>query len=72
MLSDREKQVLDLMLAGHTATKDIAFQMKLSPRTVEIYRGGLMHQKCLRPHPQSADELQRDVSSYFSIPCWIA
>ncbi len=43
MLSDREKQVLDLMLAGHTATKDIAYQMKLSPRTVEIYRGGLLH-----------------------------
>ncbi len=43
MLSEREKQVLNLMLAGHTATKDIAHEMGLSPRTVEIYRGGLMH-----------------------------
>ncbi len=44
-LTDRERQVLELKVAGHTATKDIAFQMKLSPRTVEIYRGGLIPER---------------------------
>jgi two-component system, LuxR family, response regulator FixJ len=40
-LSRRERQVLDGLLAGHP-NKIIAFDLGISPRTVEIYRANLM------------------------------
>src|SRR5882757_9822684 len=40
-LSNRERQVLDGLVAG-SANKNIAFDLGISPRTVEIYRANLM------------------------------
>lgn len=40
-LSPREKSVLDGLVAGKT-NKVIAFELNISPRTVEIYRAGVM------------------------------
>ena len=40
-LSTRERQVLDGLVAGH-ANKVIAFNLGISPRTVEIYRANVM------------------------------
>lgn len=40
-LSAREKQVLDGLVAGHP-NKTIAFDLGISPRTVEIYRANVM------------------------------
>ena len=40
-LSDRERQVLDGLVAGH-ANKTIAHELGISPRTVEVYRAHLM------------------------------
>jgi two-component system response regulator FixJ len=40
-LSARERQVLDGLVAGH-ANKVIAYDLGISPRTVEVYRANLM------------------------------
>jgi two-component system response regulator FixJ len=40
-LSERERQVLEGLLAGH-ANKTIAHDLGISPRTVEVYRANLM------------------------------
>jgi two-component system response regulator FixJ len=40
-LSARERQVLDGLVAGH-ANKTIAYDLGISPRTVEVYRANLM------------------------------
>lgn len=40
-LSAREKQVLDGLIAGH-ANKVIAYDLGISPRTVEVYRANVM------------------------------
>jgi two-component system response regulator FixJ len=40
-LSGREREVLEGLVAGH-ANKQIAFDLGISPRTVEIYRANLM------------------------------
>jgi two-component system response regulator FixJ len=40
-LSNREVQVLDGLVAGH-ANKVIAYDLGISPRTVEVYRANLM------------------------------
>lgn len=40
-LSERERQVLDGLVAGH-ANKVIAHALGISPRTVEVYRANLM------------------------------
>jgi len=40
-LSERERQVLDGLLAGHP-NKTIAYDLGISPRTVEIYRAHVM------------------------------
>ena len=40
-LSNRERQVLEGLVAGK-ANKMIAFDLGISPRTVEIYRANLM------------------------------
>jgi two-component system, LuxR family, response regulator FixJ len=40
-LSDRERQVLKGVVAGQ-ANKTSAFELGISPRTVEVYRAGLM------------------------------
>src|SRR5262249_33217328 len=41
VLSNRERDVLEGLVAGH-ANKQIAFDLGISPRTVEIYRANLM------------------------------
>lgn len=41
LLSERELQVLKGVVAGQ-ANKTIAFELGISPRTVEVYRAGLM------------------------------
>ena len=41
LLSARERQVLDGLVLGH-ANKVIAFELGISPRTVEIYRANVM------------------------------
>ena len=40
-LSERERQVLEGLIAGHP-NKTIAYDLGISPRTVEIYRANLM------------------------------
>jgi two-component system response regulator FixJ len=40
-LSARERQVLDGLVAGH-ANKVIAYDLEISPRTVEVYRANVM------------------------------
>jgi two-component system response regulator FixJ len=40
-LSNRERQVLERIVAGQ-ANKIIAFELGISPRTVEVYRASLM------------------------------
>ena len=40
-LSQRERQVLDGLVAGH-ANKVIAYDLGISPRTVEVYRANVM------------------------------
>jgi two-component system response regulator FixJ len=40
-LSEREREVLDRLVAGK-ANKVIAFELGISPRTVEVYRANLM------------------------------
>jgi two-component system response regulator FixJ len=40
-LSERERQVLDGLIAGH-ANKTIAHDLGISPRTVEVYRANVM------------------------------
>lgn len=40
-LSNRERQVLEGLVAG-LPNKNIAFELKISPRTVEIYRANVM------------------------------
>ena len=41
LLSNREREVLEGLVAGH-ANKRIAFDLGISPRTIEIYRANLM------------------------------
>ena len=40
-LTPRERDVLDLLVAGHP-NKVVAFKLDISPRTVEVHRGRLM------------------------------
>lgn len=55
-LSEREIQVLERVVAG-LANKTIAFELGISPRTVEVYRAGLMG----KMHARSLAELVRMV-----------
>jgi two-component system response regulator FixJ len=41
LLSNRERDVLEGLVAGHP-NKTIAYDLGISPRTVEVYRAGLM------------------------------
>jgi two-component system response regulator FixJ len=49
-LSERERQVLKGVVAGQ-ANKTIAFELGISPRTVEVYRAGLMSKMQARSLP---------------------
>ncbi len=40
-LTERERQVHDLVVAGHSS-KEIAYELGLSPRTIEIHRGHIL------------------------------
>ena len=53
-LSERERQVLDGLVAGK-ANKVIAYDLGISPRTVEIYRANVM----TKMHAKSLSELVR-------------
>jgi two-component system, LuxR family, response regulator FixJ len=46
-LSERERQVLDGLIAGHP-NKTIAHDLGISPRTVEVYRANLMAKMAAR------------------------
>ncbi|MBL8597309.1 MAG: response regulator transcription factor FixJ [Devosia sp.] len=50
-LSDRERQVLRGVVAGHP-NKTIAADLGISPRTVEVYRAGLMAKMQARSLPE--------------------
>lgn len=50
-LSERERQVLEGVVAGHP-NKTIAFELGISPRTVEVYRAGLMSKMQARSLPE--------------------
>jgi DNA-binding NarL/FixJ family response regulator len=41
-LTERERQVLERLCHGFTS-KEIARELQLSPRTVDVYRGSLLH-----------------------------
>ena len=49
-LSERERQVLKGVVAGQ-ANKTIAFDLGISPRTVEVYRAGLMNKMQVKSLP---------------------
>lgn len=53
-LSHRERQVLDGLVAGHP-NKVIAYNLQISPRTIEIYRANVM----AKMHASSLSELVR-------------
>ena len=53
-LSSRERDVLKGLVAGH-ANKQIAFDLGISPRTIEIYRANLM----TKMHAASLSDLVR-------------
>lgn len=53
-LTERERQVLDLIVAGR-ANKVIAYELKISPRTVELHRARVMD----KMHVRSVAELVR-------------
>jgi two-component system, LuxR family, response regulator FixJ len=50
LLSERERQVLQGVVAGQP-NKAIAFELGISPRTVEVYRAGLMGKMQARSLP---------------------
>ena len=50
-LSDRERQVLKGVVAGQP-NKTIASELGISPRTVEVYRAGLMAKMQARSLPE--------------------
>ncbi|HQZ13597.1 MAG TPA: response regulator FixJ [Devosia sp.] len=50
-LSERERQVLKGVIAGHP-NKTIASELGISPRTVEVYRAGLMGKMQARSLPE--------------------
>jgi two-component system response regulator FixJ len=50
LLSERERQVLSGVVAGQP-NKAIAFELGISPRTVEVYRAGLMGKMQARSLP---------------------
>jgi two-component system response regulator FixJ len=49
-LTDREREVLDLLVAGHQ-NKVIAFKLDISPRTVEVHRSRVMEKTGSRSLP---------------------
>jgi FixJ family two-component response regulator len=64
LLSGRERQVLELLSAG-CSNKEIARQLEISPRTVEIHRGNMMT-KLGAGHP--ADAVRVWIDAHLDIP----
>ena len=50
-LTAREREVLDAMVAGH-ASKEIARELGVSPRTVEVHRARVMEKMGARSVPE--------------------
>lgn len=50
-LSTRERQVLELTLAGKR-NGEIAAQLGISPRTVEVFKGRMKEKLCARSLPE--------------------
>jgi two-component system response regulator FixJ len=50
-LTDRERDVLDLLVAGHQ-NKVIAFKLDISPRTVEVHRARVLEKTGARSLPE--------------------
>jgi len=51
LLTPREKSVLDLLCKGH-ANKIVAFDLGISPRTVEMHRANALRQLQVRSLPE--------------------
>ena len=56
MLTDRQRDVFDLLIRG-LQTKDVARQLDLSPRTVEVHRAHILE----RLHASSFSQLLRQI-----------
>ena len=52
-LTDRQRQVLDMVLAGHPS-KNIAADLGISQRTVENHRAEIMHRMGVKSIPELA------------------
>ncbi|HEY6815971.1 MAG TPA: LuxR C-terminal-related transcriptional regulator [Croceibacterium sp.] len=66
LLSRREREVLEL-LSGGCSNKEIARQLAISPRTVEIHRGNMMA-KLGAGHPADAVRLWVDAQQAAGMP----
>jgi two-component system response regulator DctR len=59
-LTDREREILEQVVQGFT-TKEIARTLQLSPRTVEVHRGHILHKLGAR---NTADLVRKAVEAH--------
>ena len=64
MLTEREQEVLEQVVRGFT-TKEIAFTLQLSPRTVEVYRASVLHKLGAR---NTADLVRKAIGLTAGLP----